>query len=58
MLFKNGTPSYIVRWKYYTEKDDTIEPRHQLLEDVPKLVKKFEKDYDVKWYANTVDYDI
>ena len=55
-VFKNKKPAYVVRWKYYGEKDDTIEPRDQLLEDVPKVVKKFEKDHEIVWYDTRVDW--
>lgn len=56
-LFKNKQPAYSVRWKYYTSKDDTIEPREQLLEDVPKIVHKFELEHNITWYKNKVDWD-
>lgn len=56
-VFFNKKPAYIVRWKYYRAKDDTTEPRENLLEDVPKLVRKYEKDHNVKWYETTVHYE-
>lgn len=56
-VFHNKKPAYVVRWKYYTEKDDTIESREQLLEDVPKMVRKFEKDHNVTWYSNRIVWD-
>ena len=56
-VIHNKKPAYLVRWKYYRASDDTIEPRDQLLEDVPKLVRKFEKDHNVKWYPTAVHYN-
>lgn len=43
---KNNEPYYEVRWVGYTEH--TIEPRENLLKDIPKMLKAFEKD--VEWY--------
>ena len=56
-VIRNGEPSYQVRWKYLKPKDDTIEPRKNLIEDVPKIVKAFEKDHNVHWYNKSVTYD-
>jgi len=56
-VFKDKEPAYFVRWKYYRAGDDTIEPRSKLLEDVPKLVHKFEKDHAVKWYDTAVHFN-
>ncbi len=39
-LVKNNQPHYRVRWKYYRRANEqTDEPRQQLLQDVPKLVR-------------------
>ena len=43
---KNDIPGYIVKWKGY--KELTFEPRKILLEDVPKLIKNFDKDNNIK----------
>jgi hypothetical protein len=40
--FKNGVPSYYVKWKGY--KDHTLESRDKLLDDVPKMIKKLADD--------------
>lgn len=53
--FKNGQQSYYVKWKGY--KDPTIERRDLLMEDVPKLVKQFEKQHKVIWYQNTFSWE-
>ena len=44
---KNGVPGYLVKWKGY--KDLTFEPREILLEDVPKLIKTFDKENNIKF---------
>ncbi len=39
-LVTKNQPHYRVRWKYYRRANDqTDEPRKQLLQDVPKLVR-------------------
>ena len=43
---KNNEPHYEIRWVGYTEH--TIEPRENLLKDIPKMLKAFEKN--VEWY--------
>jgi hypothetical protein len=48
-VIRNKQPYYVVRWKYYTAKDDTEEPRENLIIDVPKMVNQFEKDNNVVW---------
>lgn len=44
----NNVPHYVVKWKNY--KETTAEPRDILMEDVPKIVRKFDKEYSLKWY--------
>lgn len=56
-VFKDKQPAYVVRWKYFREKDDTIEYRDKLLEDVPKKVHKFEKDNQVTFYKKSVKWN-
>lgn len=46
-VINNNDLFYEVKWKGYD--GSTIEPRAELIKDVPKLIKKFEKNYDVKW---------
>lgn len=45
----NKEPAYVVKWKGYGDKDNTIEPRDQLLVDVPKMVHAFEQKNSVVW---------
>ena len=56
-VFRDKKPAYVVRWKYYRQKDDTIEFRDNLLEEVPKVVNKFEKDHNVEWLKTKVKWD-
>ena len=59
-MSKNGNiyvESYEVQWKGYLKKsDNTIEPRSNLIVDVPKLVKLYEKQHSVEWKTRTVSY--
>jgi len=55
-VIHNKKPSYIVHWKYYTSKDDTIEPRDELLKDTPKLIRKYEKEHNVEFRNGRVYY--
>ena len=49
-LVKNNQPHYRVRWKYYRKANEkTDEPLRQLLQDVPKLVRNFEADWQLEW---------
>jgi hypothetical protein len=59
-MMKNGNvyvPSYEVKWKGYKDADNTIEPRSQLIQDVPKLVNAFDKKHKVEWKARSVKYE-
>jgi hypothetical protein len=52
-MIKNNEPHYEVAWKGYRKKsDNTVEPRDQLLKDIPKMVRSFEKQKNVKFYQN------
>ena len=53
--FKNGEPSFVVKWKGY--KEPTVERKSKLMEDVPKLVKKFEKDHNVVWKKKSFNWN-
>lgn len=44
---QNKIRCYTVFWRGY--KDSTVEPRDVLIEDVPKIVKEFEKENKVVW---------
>ena len=49
--FAGGVAKYEVKWKGYPASQNTVEPRAQLLKDVPELVKAFEEKNGVKWTA-------
>ena len=49
---RNGVASYFVKW--LGVKDLTIEPRSVLIEDIPKLIRRFEKTRKVVWTKNRV----
>jgi transposase InsO family protein len=49
LVMINGEPHYKIRWKGYSLKDATVEPRTTLLEDVPKMVRAFEKKNKLKF---------
>lgn len=46
-VVRANEPHYEVLWKGY--RQTTVEPRKQLLKDVPKMVNLFEKRNDVVW---------
>lgn len=46
----NGIIGYLVKWVGY--KDPTFEPRKNLDEDVPKMLKQYENKTGIKWYEN------
>jgi len=57
-VIQSGVRAYEVKWTgYRKKKDNTIEPRDKLMEDVPKMVEAFEKDNNVRWSAKSVKYD-
>jgi len=47
-IIKDNTEYYEVQWKGYRET--TLEPRENLLEDVPKMVNQYEKKNKIKFY--------
>ena len=49
-IVHNNKRYYEVLWKGY--KKETIEPRDELLKDIPKMINRFEKAYEVKWRLN------
>ena len=48
---KAGQAGYTVKWKGYPASQNTVEPRTQLLKDVPQLVAEFDKKHNVVWKA-------
>jgi hypothetical protein len=46
LVMKNKKPYYLVKWR--NENEPTLEPRENLLKDVPKLLAKFEKDNNIR----------
>mmetsp|Transcript_21055 Transcript_21055/g.24885 ORF Transcript_21055/g.24885 Transcript_21055/m.24885 type:complete len:336 (+) Transcript_21055:167-1174(+) len=49
LVMIDGEPHYKIRWKGYSLKDATVEPRITLLEDVPKMVRAFERVNKLKF---------
>lgn len=56
-VVRNKLPHFEIRWKGFTDKDNTIEPRSELMKDVPKMVLNYEKAKNVMFYPNTVIYE-
>lgn len=54
-LFDDGIRYYEVKWKY--DKNTTLQTRDILMEDVPKLVSRYEKMHNVNWGKKTVVYN-
>ena len=50
-----GVQGYYVKWRGY--KDYTFEPKDVLMEDIPKMVKRFDKKYNVIWNNNKFTWD-
>ena len=46
-VIQNNKPAYEVKWKNY--KETTIEPRDNLLKDIPKMINLFDKRNAVKF---------
>ena len=42
---KNGKDYYLIKWKGFNKP--SLEPYDTLIEDVPKLIKKFDKEHDI-----------
>ena len=58
-LIKNNQPHYRVRWKYYRKANEqTEEPRTQLLDDVPLMVRRFEEDWQVEFIRTGTGWKI
>jgi hypothetical protein len=52
-MIKNNEPHYEVAWRGYRKKsDNTVEPREQLLKDIPKMLNAYDKQKNVKFYKN------
>jgi len=54
-LIHQKEESYEVKWK--GKRDHTIEPRSTLIEDVPKMIRAFEKEHNVEWRNGRCYYD-
>ncbi len=48
----NKKPAYLIKWLNYPNSENTIEPRDQLLDDIPKLVEQYEKKHNVKFHKD------
>ena len=46
-LYKDKQPAYEVKWVGYNEP--TFEPRENLMKSIPKIVRAFERDFEVEW---------
>lgn len=55
-VIKNNKPYFLIKWKGYSSKHNSYEPRDKLIEDIPKLIKRYEKKYKVIWEKNKVSY--
>ena len=53
----DGEKYYLIKWKGYRIKHNTYEPRNSLIEDIPKLIKRYEKKHKVIRNGNKVIYD-
>ena len=53
----DGEKYYLIKWKGYSNKHNTYEPRNNLMEDIPKLIKRYDKEHKVIWKSNKVIYD-
>lgn len=53
----DGKRFFRVRWRGFRPEDDTFEPREALLEDVPKLVRAFERKRKVRWQKDGVLFE-
>jgi hypothetical protein len=52
---KQGIGGYSILWN---DGDKTFEPRENLLEDVPKLIKHFNDKYDVIWNLSGYTWNV
>ncbi len=52
----NGVASYIVKWSGFPHSANTIEPRVNLIEDVPHIVRQFEDTKGIEWYSNNTRF--
>jgi len=54
-LIHQKEESYEVKWK--GTREHTIEPRSTLIEDIPKMIKTFEREHNVEWRNGRCYYD-
>ena len=56
-VVRHNRQYYKVNWRGYPLSEATFEPRSTLIKDVPKMIKRFEKDHNVVWTKKKVYYD-
>jgi hypothetical protein len=54
-IMRNHVKSYEIQWTGY--KETTIEPRNELMKDIPKMINQYDKKHKVKWLKNNVMYE-
>jgi len=54
-LIHQKEPSFEIKWK--GKREHTIEPRSTFIEDVPKMIKAFEREHNVEWRNGRCYYD-
>jgi len=54
-LIHQKEPSFEIKWK--NKKDHTIEPRATLIEDVPKMIRTFEREHNIEWRNGRVYFN-
>jgi transposase InsO family protein len=51
-VFLDGNKAFRIAWKGYRgKKNQTLEPRSQLVKDAPRIVSNFERENDIDWNA-------
>ena len=54
-LIHQKEPSFEIKWK--GKREHTIEPRSTLIEDVPKMIRTFEREHNLEWWNGRVYFD-
>jgi len=52
----NGVASFFVKWSGFPHSANTIEPRSNLIEDIPHIVRQFEESKGIEWYSNNTRF--